>query len=43
MLYRILTRLGLYRRSRCHCGALALTYDASRGWCDVCAIKTIGG
>jgi hypothetical protein len=33
MLYRILTRLGFCRRSRCHCGALALTYDESRGYC----------
>lgn len=44
MLTRILAWLG-YRRSPptllCHCGAVALTYDETRGYCGPCYLKTI--
>lgn len=42
MFTRILAWLGFRAKPlRCHCGAPALTYDASRGWCDACYIKTL--
>lgn len=46
MLTRILAWLG-YRRSTptttllCVCGAVALTYDETRGYCGPCYLKTI--
>lgn len=42
MLHRILTWLNLRpRRLHCACGAPALTYDETRGYCGPCYLKTI--